>query len=115
MENKKPYYVLFQHYYGFPTGEGYQNVFSDYDLESLKSEISYLRGESEYPLYILTIDADANHSDAMHSADDFFQLLCPSSMPKFSPKKKELFLNHDSKNEAIGARLNRVRYGRVYS
>ena len=115
MENKKPYYVLFMHQYGFPTGESYENVFSDYDLETVKSEAEFLRGESEYPLYILTIDAGANHLDAMQSADDFFKLISESSMPKFSPKKKELFVYPHHEHDAIGARLTRVKYGRVYA
>ena len=115
MENKKPYYVLFQHYYGFPTGEGYQNVFSDYDLEEVKAEAESLQGESEYPLYILTIDANANQLDAMQSADDFFKLICGLSNPKFSPKKKELFVYPHHEHDSIGARLTRVKFEGVYS
>ena len=115
MKNKKPYYVLFQHYYGFPTGEGYQNVFSDYDLETVKSEAEFLRGESEYPLYILTIDADANQLDAMHAADDFFKLICGTSNPKFLPKEKELFVYPHHEHDAVGALLTRVKFEGVYS
>ena len=114
MENKKPYYVLFQHYYGFPTGEGFQNVFSDYDLEAVKSEAEFLRGESEYPLYILTIDAGANHLDAMQSADIFFDWW-KGGAPNPAPKKKELFVYPHHEHDAIGARLTRVKYGRVYA
>ena len=114
MENKKPYYVLFMHQYGFPTGESYENVFSDYDLSAVKSEAEFLRGESEYPLYILTIDAGSNHSDAMQAADIFFDWW-KGGAPNPAPKKKELYKAPHSKSDIIGARLTRVRYGRVYA
>jgi hypothetical protein len=55
----------------------------------------------------------------MVAADDFFQLISITSYPKYSPKKKELYKFPNDELDAIGspigARLNRVRYGRFYS
>jgi hypothetical protein len=116
MADKKPYYVLFKHSHG---QGAFDNEVSDYDLKEVQKEAEFFRGESEFPLYILTIDAGANHFDAMVAADDFFQLISITSYPKYSPKKKELYKFPNDELDAIGspigARLNRVRYGRFYS
>jgi hypothetical protein len=107
MENKKPYYVLFQHQHGYPAGSSFENGFSSYNFSEVKEEAEYLKGESEYPLYILTIDAGANHFDAMKEADIFFDWWNVGK-PNPAPKKKELYKFPHEEDDAIGARLKRV-------
>jgi len=113
MENKKPYYVLFHHYYDFPTGQGYQNVFSDYDLDEVKAEAESMQGESEFRMYILTIDGGSNHFEAMAAAEDFLQMVAYN--PRAIVKKKELHKAPYSESDIIGARLTPIKREKVYS